>query len=306
MKLKTKADAGLGPLRFIPLENIVDSPDLPAGKIDKEWAKDLQGQIKAKGLDTPLNVWDGGSKDTTMTVGGRKGIPASFLVAGAHRRFALKALKREEPEVFAKLFPNGIPCTIRSGSTADAYAARVRENVQRRDPDATELLDQVTHLRDTFKLKNKDIAKAVGKSDAWVSKIFSIGEELGEETVQKVKDKKIGLREATDAAASVRKGKDKVEAVKTAEAKTAARGDRQRTEKRLTAKSMHQIYLALPRMAIGAKIILLEKGLSYLAGDTDQLPTEYKHALKEQAEAKKLKIKKVTKVGGKKLIKKKA
>jgi len=283
-KVADKPSNELSEVRMIPLACIADHPEIPKGDLDKEWVAELRESIQAVGLDVPLVVWDGGEADSQMEIKG-KVYPATFLIAGNHRRQALRTFLKEAPEKFDKMFPNGIPVRVVSGTQAQAYAARVRENVQRRNPDPKELMEQLAYLRDEMKMTGKEIAKAVGKSASWVSQIFSIEEELGEEGVAAVKSGKVSVTEATSAANAAKQAKkagkavSKEDTLASAKAKAADRGDADRAPKKMSAKAILATYQVMPKMAMGDKILLLETLLAYLAGETDKLPKEFKAAV---------------------------
>jgi ParB family chromosome partitioning protein len=285
--LQDAAQAAKGELRKVDLKYIVDHPELPKSEVDSDWAKELFEDIKNNGLDVPLIVWNGGSDDTEAKVGNEV-VPATFLVAGAHRRKALQIFRRDHPEEFAKAFADGIPVKVVGGDLEDAYSARIRENIQRRTLTPSEIFAQVDLLRSTFKMKGVEIAARLGRSTSWVSQVLAVSKELDSDALEKVRSGKLSLTDAQKAAATVRKARKSgdvidpaavaIEAEKKAE--QLAKANRLRSEKRHSAKTLFTTVQALPRLAMSVRIVILEKVLAYLAGAADSLPKEITVALK--------------------------
>lgn len=74
--------------------------------------EELYEDIHENGLITPLTVFMKGK--------------VALVIAGHRRRAACQMLFDREPKIFAKHFPNGIPCTVASGITeAEAEAMKV-------------------------------------------------------------------------------------------------------------------------------------------------------------------------------------
>lgn len=281
--MKTKVDGVKRAATFLPLELIVDFPDMGQRELNKEWAAELKESIRANGLDTPLFVWTGGEEHPEMKVGA-KTHPSSFLVAGLHRRAALRALRKEDPTRFEKLFPNGVPVRKFDGSLKDMLTLQLRENVDRKDPTAEELLPKMIRLRDEFKMSGKDIAKRIGRSPSFVSEIFSIEDELGEEGVKEVVSGKVtakhALRAAKNLKAARKAGKNadvkgEVEKAKAASAAQRARGG-ERELKRASFKKLYGIYKSLPSMEDSKMFRILEGLCDYVYGERDTYPKELK------------------------------
>lgn len=288
----TQPSKGAAPTGFLPLELLVDHPSLHNRPIDEEWVQELKTSIAKNGLDTPLFVWNGGTECPKMTVND-KDFPASFVTAGFHRRAALRKLRKENPDRFAELFPKGVPVIVRGGSMQETICLQLRENVDRLNPTAAEILPQMLRLRDEFKMKNKEIAQRIGRSDSYVSQVFAVEEELGTEGVEEVVSGGVSAKEAVKAAAEVRKARkagkpvDKKAVVAKAKEKTAklkAKGA-QREEKRMSLKRIWKAYKALPAMTLGKKLNLIEAAVEYAVGDSDRLPKEFVSAEKAAAKA---------------------
>ena len=302
MKLK-QADAKTAPAAsqenpqatgFLPLDGLLvitdketKKPVIKNRKIDEDHVAQLSKSIEESGLDVPLIVWNGGQPGKLVEVRGKK-VEYNVVVAGFHRRRALLTLLERNPKRFKELFPNGIPVVVKGGSLADALATTVRENIARKNCEAKELLPLMKDLRDVHNWSQKVIAKSVGVSEATVSQIFKIEEVLGEEATDEVLKKGVSITDAVKAADKVRKGKaTKEEAVAEVKAKTQSKQDsgRERAEKRVSVKTIWAITKVLPKMNQGLKIILLERALQYLAGETDTLPREYRVDVSKLAKA---------------------
>lgn len=280
MKLNKKSgtEGVIKATHFLPLELVVEYPEIGKRELDKEWAAELKESIRANGLDTPLLVWDGGEEAPMMKVG-TKEVPSNFLVAGFHRREALRSLRKEDSSRFENLFPQGIPVRRFSGSLGDMIALQLRENLDRQNPEAEEVLPQVLRLRDEFKLKQKQIARKIGRSEAYVSQLLAVEEELGKEGVEEVVKGGVSAKHAMRAAKDVRKGKSsKEQAIKSAKEKSAKQkaAGRDREEKRVSFGKLWGRFKALPAMEDDDAFAILQKMCRYVAGEIDTLPKELK------------------------------
>jgi len=269
---------------LVPIKHLLAHPELKNRPIDKGHVDELTESIFRNGLDTPLQSWNGGSDDAEMEIPDEGKVPANYLIAGFHRRDALRALKKKDEARFNELFPEGkIPVIRRSGSLADMIALQIRENANRKDPSLPELLPQLVKLRETHKMKNVAIARAIGKSEAWVSRVFDIVEEGGEDAVAAAQEGKLSYREALsvadDAKQAKKEGKplskeEKSERVKKAVEKSAKSKGKGKADKRVGAKTIWGRYKAMPKVQLGRKLTIAEEALSYIAGETDELPAE--------------------------------
>lgn len=262
----------------LPLKVLVNHPQMVYRGVNKEWAETLSKSIEDSGLDTPLTVWNGGSRDSMMKLG-TETLPASFLIAGAHRREALRMLFRKNPSRFKQLFPIGIPCVVKGGSIADAMMVQLRENLTKREITSQEVLPVMKELRDTHGLKGKEIAEKIGKSPAWVSMIYSIEENVGEEGMEALKESSITLNAAKKVADKIKAAKKEGKAVSAKKVleeevekiKTKRQGAK-RARKRVGLGTLWKRYNALPNLSKGTKIEILEGVIKYVLEETDDLP----------------------------------
>ncbi len=290
-----KTDAVLetqsGPKQFLPLEHIVDHPDVGNRELDKEWVGELAESIRANGLDTPLFVWNGGEDYANMQIGNKE-LPSSFLIAGMHRRAALKVIRKTDAVRFAELFPAGIPVRFFGGDMKDVLFLQLRENVNRLNPTVEQLLPKVIRLRDEFKLRSKVIASHIGRSEAYVSQLLAVEAELGTEGVAEIISGNVDAKDALKAVQALKADKkagktpDKKGAIEKAKASTAKRRDagRDRDEKRTSFKVLWKRYQALPDMKDEEKLKILEKACGYIAGERDAVPRELKVDREEESE----------------------
>lgn len=286
---------------LVPLKHLLAHPDLKNRPIDKGHVAELVESIFRNGLDTPLQSWNGGADDSEMEVPDDGKVPANYLIAGFHRRDALRELKKKDEGRFFELFPEGkIPVVRRAGTLAEMIALQIRENANRKDPSLPELLPQLIKLRDTHKMKNVAIARAIGKSEAWVSRVFDIVEDGGEEAVAAAQEGKLSYREALSVADDVKKAKkegkplskeEKSERVKKAVEKSAKSKGKGKSEKRIGAKTLYGRYKVMPKVQLGRKLTILEETFAYIAGESDELPAE----LQRDATVEKKVVKKATK-----------
>lgn len=269
-------------ITMVPLDHIVDHPDIHYRKLDKGWAKELGEAIATSGLDQPLILWNGGDPDTQIKIGGKL-LPATFLVAGQHRREAIKGLRSKSRSEFKQFFPDGsVPCIIRGGSLEDALCTQLREGVLHKSPSSDEVFPVLQRLAGEFQMKQNEIADKIGKSTAWVSQILSVSDTLGKGAIDALAEGEMTVADATKAAKEVKqkraKGEDvdAEEVVKKAKTKAADRkaSGREREEKRVGTKKLIERYRALPSLTMGKKVAVVDAMFSYIMGEVDELPDE--------------------------------
>jgi ParB-like chromosome segregation protein Spo0J len=268
----------------VPLKLIIDSEDIIYRPLDKEHVASLSRNIEANGLDQPLLVWNGDEKERGHQIELEDGskAPATYLIAGSHRRAALRELLKRNKARYKELFPNGVPVYVSSGTAADVLSRQLRENVARKDMPASQVLPVVKKLMKEHGMKQREIAKAIGKHESYISQVLDAEETLGEDETQELMNEGAKLNDIRKAAKEVKEGKkkgkdNKKEVVEKTKAKIKSKKDsgRQRDEKRVSAKKIWSRYNALPKMNMGEKLSVLENALGYLAGDEEfQLPKE--------------------------------
>lgn len=291
-----------GTMTHIPLRLIVEHPQIIYRSLNEEWVEELSKNIEQVGLTVPLIVWNGGGdKGVRMQIGegdSAEKVAASFLVAGNHRKNALKSLFKRNAARFKELFPDGVPAVVIGGDLKDALTAQLRENVMREEMSPAQVFPVLKFLlkkedKGGGGMSQKEVAKAIGKSTAWVSQVLDIEEQLGEEGVEALEKKEVGLAAARDVASKVKKAKkegkavDAKEELKKVKEKVATRkaAGKAREAKRLSAKKLWERYLALPRMSMGESKAILEAALGYLAGDDNsELPEELTAESEESSE----------------------
>ena len=271
----TTATASAGTtVTLVPIERLVAHPDVPNRELDEEFVKELSLDIANNGLDVPIAIWDGNG--TKVRVGGQE-YDGTFVVAGRHRREAIAQLRKRDKATFQKLFSQGVPCISRQGALVDVLALQLRENVQRKDMSSADILPFMVTLRDAHKLTGKDIASKIGKSRAWVSRIFEIEAELGTEGVAEVSKGGVSMREATKIAKKAKSAKSKGEKLDVKEEVSkvkADKGDRERAVKRDSLKTLFKRYQGLPSTTLGLRVEILENLIQYVLQDIDELPEQ--------------------------------
>jgi len=232
-------------ITFVDISNIVSHDDLPYRTIDPKHATELAKDISINGLDIPLGTW-GGGEDQVIDKAGGKTFKPHYLVAGGHRLEALKALKKQTPKKFARLFPNGIPVIHRLGSLEDMLSLALRENIQRKKMSPDEVLPYLEQLIASG-MTQAQIGKTVGRHETWVSQMVTIQTQLPDDVVEDVKKGKVSMKDAreisSDAKRKRKAGEDvsdedireKADAAK-AKTETQKAAGKSRADKTLTAK----------------------------------------------------------------------
>jgi ParB/RepB/Spo0J family partition protein len=128
---------------------------------------DLEESIERSGLFTPLVVWKHPFKNgpTTRPWSDEPVSHQYTLIAGYRRYSAISNIKARNESRFET-----IPCLVFEGTLREAVNINFIENIQRVNLTPIEVCDQLVFMRKTFKLKQKELAELVGKSEAWVSK----------------------------------------------------------------------------------------------------------------------------------------
>lgn len=257
--------------------------------VDQVQIEELAAAIDQQGLLCPLIIWNGSSTPDGAWVkedeSSEPEEPAAILVAGNRRFHAIAVLKKKSPKRWKELFGAGIACRVVYGDVSDLLALKLMENVQREDPNTSELYADVLALKEQHKQSNAAIAKAVGKTPAWVSQLLSIHEELGKEGDSAVMAGEVTPTQARKAASTVRKarkgGKPVSPSAKVKEAKqqhstNQAAGRKRNAERRVSAKGVLSRWTAIStlRISMARRVELLTQALEYLAEERTVLPPE--------------------------------
>lgn len=272
----------------VALDHIVNLKDFPYRDIDAAHVETLVNDIKVNGLDTPLFTFATEEGQQVKPKGSDKANPAHFLAAGLHRREAIRKIRREDPKVFEKLFPNGIPVIHRIASAQDMMFLMLRENVQRREMSSEEIFPVLEMLtKEPYSLSGREIAAKIGKSTSWVSQHLAVLEE-NDELATAAKSGAVDVSDAREIAAGIRKEKKATGTVDTAKVKAKvavaaakktnkvasgnvrAAGD----DRKVSAKKLYQRVVSMPKVTLGREVEILRAALSYLAGESEKLPAE--------------------------------
>ena len=123
----------------------------PRKNFDDDSLKELADSIKAQGVLQPIIIRPINNNDRFE------------IIAGERRWRASKMAGKKD-----------IPAIVREIDDKHALAIGLVENIQRTDLDPMEEALSLQQLKDEFKLKNKEVAEAVGKSANKISKLLSL------------------------------------------------------------------------------------------------------------------------------------
>jgi ParB-like chromosome segregation protein Spo0J len=308
MNVTTKAPAAakpstekVSPNQFVALDHIVNHKDLSYRSLDTAHVDALAADIAVNGLDIPLLTFAETPTHRVKLKGAQTDMPATFLVAGLHRRAALLKFRREHGEAFKKKFANGIPILHRICSVGDALLLQIRENVARREMSAEEIFPILEKLSAApYNMSGKEIAKRVSKSPAWVSSMMAVNEELDPTTKEEVVTGKIATGDARKLAGDVRKEKksgaaptkesirERAEALKQKQAAKAATGAQRAhgEERKVSLKKIWERYQVASISGAGRRVQILEEAVQYSLGLRKTLPAEVRLDKKAAAAAK--------------------
>lgn len=298
IKKKKAASSGAASAGYsmakVPLETIVDNPEMKDiyRSLNEEHVNELVASITESGLDIPLIV---SSTDQTTKIGDEE-VPLNYVVAGRHRISALSKIAKKTPRAFAKLFPDGIPVMKREGSDLiGSVFAQLRENVDRQDPTPDQIFPALQFLASQKDLKQKDIAKRLGKTDGWVSQMLAINTALPDDLKEAVLDKSLPVRDAQKLASNIRKAEKtgdtaaKAAVEKQTEAarkKVVAAKKRAATnapaKKRHSLKALYGAYQRLSKISMGTTVKVLENIIQYTLNDTDTLSQQISNIFQQE------------------------
>lgn len=139
--------------RTLPAANLDADPEQPRRDFDEAALAELADSIRSQGVLQPLIV----RRDPATS--GRY-----IVVAGERRLRAARLAGLSE-----------IPCMVLAGdSLREARLAQLAENLQREDLAPMEEALAIVRLADVDQLSQEDLARRLGKSPAYISRIFSV------------------------------------------------------------------------------------------------------------------------------------
>ncbi|MGM0396134.1 MAG: ParB/RepB/Spo0J family partition protein [Bacillota bacterium] len=149
----------------LPLENIRPKADQPRKIFQKEALDDLAQSIRTNGVIQPIIV--------------RKIDGKHEIIAGERRWRAAKDAGLKE-----------IPCIVREIDDITADRISLIENIQRENLNPIEEAQAYRRILNEYKLKQEELAKAVGKSRSYISNVMRLMN-LDERVVQYIYEGKI-------------------------------------------------------------------------------------------------------------------
>lgn len=150
---ETEDQGTLAWARTLPTELLDADPEQPRREFDQAALDELAGSIKSQGVLQPLIV-----RRHPESAG------RYVVVAGERRLRASRLAGLDE-----------IPCMVLAGdSLREARLAQLAENLQREDLAPMEEALAIVRLAELDRLSQEDLAKRLGKSPAYISRIFSV------------------------------------------------------------------------------------------------------------------------------------
>ncbi len=131
---------------LIPLDKLTPSSANVRMHVDQLRVRDLAENISVNGLLHPLVVRPEGE--------------VYGIVCGRMRFEAIKLLREEKPDVFAKLFPSGVPCFVKELSDREAVELSLSENLRQNSLTPEEVGRAVARLYEQG-LEEEDIRRRV-------------------------------------------------------------------------------------------------------------------------------------------------
>lgn len=137
--------------RTLPIASLEADPEQPRRTFDAEALEELASSIREHGVLQPLVV--------------RRGDGGGYVVVAGERRLrAARAAGLAE-----------VPCMVLAGeSLREARLAQLAENLQREDLSPIDEARAVTRLGDDEAPSQDDLARRLGKSPAYISRIFAV------------------------------------------------------------------------------------------------------------------------------------
>jgi ParB family chromosome partitioning protein len=149
---KLQGTERLGSVRLIPIERIVTDSQQPRRTFSEKSLNDLAASVRSYGIIQPLTVEYDSVQDVYKIVTGER----------RYRAAKLAGLKQ-------------VPCIISENlSPEDRLYYQLIENVQRQDITPFDEADAFKRLSDQFAMTHEAIARMVGKSRPYVTKMLGL------------------------------------------------------------------------------------------------------------------------------------
>ena len=163
--------AGSSSISEIPLQYIYANPDQPRHDFDQEALEELAQSIKEHGVISPITL--------------RKNSANNYMIIAGERRYRASKMVGLET----------IPAYVRTAKDEQVMEWALIENVQREDLNAIEEALAYTKIMESRDLTHTELAKVVGKSQAYVTNTIGLLR-LPEEVKDLVIDNKISMSHA--------------------------------------------------------------------------------------------------------------
>jgi len=151
----------------ISLDRLRVSPYNVRRVVDEGEVRRLMESIASRGLQQPLVVMASAE------------VPGVYeVVIGRRRLEALRRLARESPERFTELFPQGVPCIVRSFTPREAMLASLMENLQRDNLEDDEVAHALHRLEIEHQMSPQEVVKAIKVNTARIRKALETLEAL--------------------------------------------------------------------------------------------------------------------------------
>lgn len=141
-----------GSVQSLPIDRLEPGPFQPRTAVDESAMTELVESVRARGILQPILVRPHPADHSRYQI-----------IAGERRWRAATAAGLSE-----------VPTLVRSLADADALAAALVENLQRKDLNAIEEAEGYQRLIDEFGLKQEALAEAIGKSRSHIANILRL------------------------------------------------------------------------------------------------------------------------------------
>lgn len=153
-------------------------------KMDSAALRGLADSIRENGLEQPPLVWHkraGGGRPFKLP-DGREVYDRYILIAGNRRHAAIALIREDDPKAFAE-----IPVSLFTGNEDDALFAQLTENLQREDLTPADTAAGIANMMKRGH-SQADIAKKLGLSPSWVSRLVTFYEKASDPLRRAVAD----------------------------------------------------------------------------------------------------------------------